>query len=212
MTDFVLGVLLGPSWIYLIIAGCAAIVWWAYDLREATHPSAWVLLGLFFIWAAASNSWQLTPRPDLTDLDLDQIKEAHRLWYKHAEVTVGIGFLWAGAITFGVLFWGACLAYFQQLRVTMLALLYGLMGFAGQIGESIERPWCKLRDPFLGIEHIYKAEGGRAPSCSRAFADLFEQFGWSPELGDMIGPSLFPLVTVVPVMFIIWNIVKRKRA
>lgn len=211
MIDFVLGVLQGPAWIYLIIVGCVPIVWWAYDLREITHPSAWVALALFFVWVTASHAWQLVPSGDVAGLDLPELEEHHRLWYKKAEVTMGIAFLWAGTVTGGVLFGAACLAYFYRLKITMLALLYGLMGLAGQLGESIERPWCKLRDPYLGLEHIYKAQGGRAPSCSRAVADLFEQLGWSPEIGSFIGPSMFPFVTVVPVMFIIWVTVQKKR-
>ena len=202
---FLTAVLTGPLWFYIVLAGCALTVWFAYDLRAVFCKSAWAMLGLFFVWVAASNSWHFIPYPDTDGLDLAGRQEAWRLWTVYLYETLILAYLAAAAVSLGVAAWLIWGAYTQSVRFSMLTVVNGFAVFVAQAGEVMQRYVCKTHDPALGVEFRSWAAGERTEGCGRLFADVLQI-----PAGETIGPLVFPAITALPLTLILWNTWRRR--
>ena len=199
--DFLWLVLTAPKWFLAVMAMCAVTVWMAYGLRALTAPSAWAMLGLFFVWVAASNSWHFIPKPGI---EIDGIwlrssdPEAWRLWSVYLRETLIVAYLAAAAVSLGVMAWLIWGAYTQTVRFTMLTALYGFMVFIAQAGEVMQRHVCSTNSPDLGNEYKFWAQGQSHEACARLFEKLFGE-----GFGTFIGPLFFPIITVIPPLILL---------
>lgn len=214
MIEFLWVVLKAPGWFYAVLIFCAVTAWLAYDLRSLTVPSAWVALGLFYVWVAASNSWHFVAQPDAAQFDRPEaLAEAWRMWAVNVYETLIFAYLVAGAITAGLFAWVVWGAYARTVRFSMLAVFYGFVVFLGQFGEGLQRYVCKTNDDWLGQEHMYRVYGGEREACGRLFVKIFESFNLenAEPLGGFVGPLFFPTLTVMPLLIILfWTWHKRK--
>lgn len=199
--NFLWLVITAPAWFYIVLIFCAVTARLAYGIRALTAPSAWVMLALFFVWVAASNSWHFLAQPDATQFDKpDALAEAWRMWAVHLYELLIFAYLMAGAVTTAVAAWIAWGAYTGRVRITMLTVFYGFMIFVGQVGEAMQRYVCKTNDLWVGREHLYRLYGGEGrEACERIVADVL-QIPW----GETIGPLFFPVLTVLPLPVILW--------
>lgn len=205
MISFAHAVLTGPLWFYVVLAGCIVTVWLAYDIRAVFCRSAWVVFALFFVWVAASNSWRFIPYPDLpVNEDLAARTEAWRLWTIYLYETLILAYLAAAAVTLGIMAWLVWGAYTGAVRFTMLTGTNAFVVFVAQAGEVMQRYVCKTNDPALGVEFRSWAAGERAEACGRLFADVL-----AIPAGETLGPLFFPILTALPLPFILWRTRRR---
>lgn len=211
--DFLWLVAKAPAWFHVVFVVCLLTAWWAYGIRALTAPSAWAMLILFFVWVAASNSWQLTPRPDRDDYEFSyQYVEAWRLWAVYLRETLILAYLAAATVSLGVMAWLIWGAYTQTVRFTMLTALYGFMVFVAQAGEVMQRYVCSTNSPDLGFEYQFWAAGMNEEACARLFVKLLAFMGGSAEpVAAVVGPLFFPFLTVVPPLAIVFHTWRKHR-
>lgn len=147
---------------------------------------------LFFVGVAASNAWQMVPRPTgelATDL------EAQRIWFIQANEAVHQAKMMVRNLAIGLC---VLLALQSPNAAPTLTITILIVWFGAELGESVERFVCKSNDPAFGMEHEWLARGERRPTCGRAFGGY--------------GSVIFPLLTVTPLPIILWRTYTKKRA
>lgn len=212
--DFLWVVVSAPAWFYIVLAGAVGISLQAGGLRSITAPSAWAMLGLFYVWLVASNSWHFVPKPDPTQFDRPEgLETAWRLWTVYLYETLILAYLAAAAITFGVMSWLVWGAYTGAVRMTLLTALYAFTNFMAGTGDVMQRYVCKANDPVMGFEYLYLAHGGAREGCGRLFVRMAEGLGFTGATAESIagnaGPLFFPVLTISLMVVVLW--VSRKK-
>ena len=185
MIEFVAALPFQAGWFTIILFMCVLTCWYAYGIRSLFSWQAAVALVLFFIGVAASNAWQMVPRPT-GELAADP--EVQRIWFIKANEAVHQAKMWVRNLAIG---FALVLAMRFPNKAPTLTFLILFVWFGAEVGESIERMVCKANDPAFGKEHEWLAENKPRPTCGRAFGGY--------------GPLIFPLLTVTPLPFILWN-------
>lgn len=213
MIDFAGTVLSAPGWFYVIIFGSILIAYLAGGIRSVTAPSAWAMLVLFYVWVLASNSWQFIERPDRALFDRPEgLETAWRLYTVYIYETLILAYLAATAVTFGVLSWIVWGAYTGRVRLTLLTAMYAFTNFVAQAGDVMQRYVCKANDPSMGFEYLEYAHGIQLEGCGRLFVRMFHFLGdYAEPFAGNIGPLFFPILTVIPMMIVLWWTRKRLR-
>ena len=188
---FVAGLPLQAGWFSVILLLCFVTAIYAYGLRALFSWQAWVALALFYVGVAASNAWQMIPRP-VGEMASDP--ETQRIWFIQANEAVHQAKMMVRNLAIGFC---VLLAFRTPNVAPTLTITILIVWFGAEMGESLERYVCKMNDPAFGFEHEWLAMGERRPTCARAFGGY--------------GPLIFPLVTVTPLPFILWNTYRRRR-
>lgn len=190
--NFLAGLPFQAGWFSIVLVLCIATTSYAYGIRSLFSWQAALALILFFAGVAASNAWQIVPRPTG---DLASDPEAQRIWFLKANEAVHQAKMWIRNLAIG---FALLLIVGGHNRAPTLTWLILFVWFGAEVGESIERMICKTNDPAFGIEHEWLARGERRPTCGRAFG------GW--------GPMIFPLLTVTPLPIILGRTWWKRRA
>ena len=183
MIDFAIALPFQAGWFSIILLLCFVTALYAYGIRALASWQSWTALVLFFIGIAASNAWQMVPRPT-GELAADP--EVQRIWFIKANEAVHQAKMWVRNLAIG---FAALLVFRFPNKAPTLTYLILFVWFGAEVGESFERMVCKANDPAFGREHEWLARGERRPSCGRAFGGY--------------GPLIFPLLTVTPLPIVL---------